>query len=656
MSTPPDGKLSSLLQAIRSAIASMQNPPHAPGNDNKSPCVGIIQDIKRPGFKDYDTLGLFHSTSAKGINDDNKLLVERLVQLLSKLPPPSTELKQLSDGFINQLWNTLDHPPASSLGDQYQYRQADGSHSNINDPQLEAANTSYARSVRPIVLQKPDLPDPGTIFDKLSTDSFLLKPLHDINIVMKDFVRTILALNRADTTWSLDPRAKEGKTVFSKGVPAGTGNFVSAEFNLLYRWHSTISPKDEKWAIAEFKRLLKGKVPETASTNDFLGALAAWHASMPSGPEARTFENLKKLPDGTFSDDDLVKTLTDSIEDISGSFGANKVSRCMRSIEVLGILQARSWNLGTLNEFREFVGLAKHATFEDINPDPEVASRLKQLYDTPDSVEMYPGIVAEKTKPPMSPGSGLCGTVTMTTAILSDAVALVRGDRFYTIDYTPKPLTNWGFNEVNCDVAIDNGHVIHKLIFRASPNHFVNNSIYAHFPLVSPWENIKILKDLGKESQYSWEKPRRRRDLTTIESYKACTHILSHPKDFKVTWGEAITFLSMRDNGMVPACEFCLSGDGIANASNRDHIQKCLYPDNWDNDINNFVAVTTDRLLDQFGSSVASQTGLHPPNVPKDTRTREVDIVRNVIALATTRFSAALWSLPMTTQESPGGA
>lgn len=472
---------------------------------------------------------------------------------------------------------------------------------------------------------------------------------------MIDYVRTILALNRADTTWSLDPRAKEGKTVFSKGVPAGVGNVVSAEFNLLYRWHSTISPRDEQWSIAEFKRLLKGKDPETVSTADILGALAGWQASMPSAPDARMFENLKRLPDGTFSDDDLVKILTESIDDVAGSFGANKVPRCMRSVECLGILQARGWNLGTLNEFREFVGLSRHVTFEDINPDPEVAFRLRQLYDSPDTVEMYPGIVAEKTKPPMSPGSGLCGTVTMTTAILSDAVGLIRGDRFYTIDYTPKLLTNWGFNEVACDTAVDGGHVIHKLIFRAFPKYLVNNSVYAHFPLVTPLENKNILRSLGKESQYSWEKPRPQHSLAVIKSYKTCTHILNNQQDFKVTWEEAINFLSSRDDGTVLASEFCLAGDGSSNASNRGHISKCLYPQHWDSDLKSFFAITTERLLYQYSGSVAPSSSHHPSHIPQDTRTRRVDIVRDVIALLTTHFSAALWSLPMKTQERPQG-
>lgn len=64
--------------------------------------------------------------------------------------------------------------------------------------------------------------------------------------------------------------------------------------------------------------------------------------------------------------------------------------------------------------------------------DPNVADQLRHLYEHPDYVEMYPGIVAESAKVPMVPGVGIAPTYTISRAILSDAVALVRGDRFYT--------------------------------------------------------------------------------------------------------------------------------------------------------------------------------------------------------------------------------
>lgn len=102
-------------------------------------------------------------------------------------------------------------------------------------------------------------------------------------------------------------------------------------------------------------------------------------------------------------------------------------------MEILGIEQARSWNLATLNEFRAFFNLTKHDTFESINSDPEVADALRHLYEGPGLVELYPGLVVEEAKPSMAPGSGLCTDHTISRTILSDAVALVRGDRFYMV-------------------------------------------------------------------------------------------------------------------------------------------------------------------------------------------------------------------------------
>ena len=62
-----------------------------------------------------------------------------------------------------------------------------------------------------------------------------------------------------------------------------------------------------------------------------------------------------------------------------------------KPVEILGIMQARKWQVGSLNEFRAFFNLKTYKTFEEINPDPYVASTLRKLYDHPDLVEMYPG-------------------------------------------------------------------------------------------------------------------------------------------------------------------------------------------------------------------------------------------------------------------------
>lgn len=120
---------------------------------------------------------------------------------------------------------------------------------------------------------------------------------------------------------------------------------------------------------------------------------------------------------------------------ILGSFGARNVPKVLKSVEILGIEQGRKWNVGSLNEFRKFFNLKPYEKFEDINSDPEVADALRHLYEHPDYVELYPGIVAEEAKEPMIPGVGIAPTYTISRAVLSDAVALVRGDRYYTVGY-----------------------------------------------------------------------------------------------------------------------------------------------------------------------------------------------------------------------------
>jgi hypothetical protein len=42
-------------------------------------------------------------------------------------------------------------------------------------------------------------------------------------------------------------------------VPVGEGNVVSIEFNLLYRWHATLSEKDTAWTETKFNEIFQGK-------------------------------------------------------------------------------------------------------------------------------------------------------------------------------------------------------------------------------------------------------------------------------------------------------------------------------------------------------------------------------------------------------------
>ena len=248
-----------------------------------------------------------------------------------------------------------------------------------------------------------------------------------VQCILKDYVRTILNLNRTNSPWDLDPRSASGKALFGQGAAEAGGNQVSAEFNLVYRWHSCVSQRDEQWTKDAFAEIFSGSQPR--DLDEFIIKISQWAQELDDDPQNRPFAKLSRTKSGSFEDDDLAAIFAASVEDPAGAYGANHVPEIFRDVEILGIIQARSWNLASLNEFRKYFNLAPHKTFEDINPDPYVAEQLKRLYDHPDFVELYPGMAIEEAKVPMAPGSGLCTTFTISRAVLSDAVALVRGDR-----------------------------------------------------------------------------------------------------------------------------------------------------------------------------------------------------------------------------------
>ena len=105
------------------------------------------------------------------------------------------------------------------------------------------------------------------------------------------------------------------------GTPRGVGNQVSCEFNLLYRFHSGVSKRDDAWTRDFFGKIFPGQDPTTIGVPQLLQGLKAFESSIPKEPEKRTFGGLKRTgADGTgaFSDDDLVKILKESIEDPAG--------------------------------------------------------------------------------------------------------------------------------------------------------------------------------------------------------------------------------------------------------------------------------------------------------------------------------------------------
>ena len=81
--------------------------------------------------------------------------------------------------------------------------------------------------------------------------------------------------------------------------------------------------------------------------------------------------------------------------------------------------------------------MSPHTTFESINVDHDIQDTLRDLYEHPDMVELYPGIFCEGNGQLMDAGTKGAGSLAMWTGIFSDAVTLVRSDRFYTVVSLP---------------------------------------------------------------------------------------------------------------------------------------------------------------------------------------------------------------------------
>jgi hypothetical protein len=142
-----------------------------------------------------------------------------------------------------------------------------------------------------------------------------------VNIILNDYVSTILGLNRTLDSWNLDPRVSGPSVYANDGTPMGIGNQVSLEFNLLYRWHAAVSARDDKWTQGFCAKVFPGKDMGKISVNEFKLGLLAWSQTIDADPAKRNIDLGTIVRDpktGMFNDQDLINLLTASTEDCAG--------------------------------------------------------------------------------------------------------------------------------------------------------------------------------------------------------------------------------------------------------------------------------------------------------------------------------------------------
>ena len=118
----------SLSAVIKAAVAPLPTKTGDGSSIEPPKATGPLKDILHMYPKDVVTLiDLAKDTVTGQPVDDKTFLMERLIQLTSELPSTSKLGNFLSDKFVQQLYDDLEHPPTTFLGEEYKYRAADGS-------------------------------------------------------------------------------------------------------------------------------------------------------------------------------------------------------------------------------------------------------------------------------------------------------------------------------------------------------------------------------------------------------------------------------------------------------------------------------------------------------------------------------------------------
>jgi prostaglandin-endoperoxide synthase 2 len=142
-------------------------------------------------------------------------------------------------------------------------------------------------------------------------------------------------------------------------------NWMSVEFDLLYRWHSM--------------------VPDAY----YYGTDGSAGGSR-MVPTTETFFNNK-----LFIDRGVAGVLDDASRQKAGEICLFNTTSSLLPIEEFGVLAGRFYKLPPYNAYRDLSQAPLVKSFEEISPEPEVQARLRDLYKTVDRVEYYPGLFAE---------------------------------------------------------------------------------------------------------------------------------------------------------------------------------------------------------------------------------------------------------------------
>jgi prostaglandin-endoperoxide synthase 2 len=205
-------------------------------------------------------------------------------------------------------------------------------------------------------------------------------------------------------------------------APWNKPNWITAEFSLLYRWHSLI-PDNINW---------NGK----------------------TYPVQATFMNNQLL---------LESGLTSAFSSFSamraGRLGAFNTSAALVGFEVKAIEQDRLYKLDSYAAYREYVSLEKPKSFSDVSKNRKVVDFLAKHYNTPDDIDFYIGLFAEDTEE-NSPLPPLIQRMVAVDAFSQALTNPLLSEHVFKVDTFSK--TGWD--------TILNTHTLRDILVRNSPD------------------------------------------------------------------------------------------------------------------------------------------------------------------------------------------
>lgn len=456
------------------------------------------------------------------------------------------------------------------------------------------------------------------------------------SVVLRDYVAAILNTPRANSEWTLDlgKEIKQGGT----RVERGTGSHVSVEFAVLYHWHAALSAADDKW----MEDVIRSVLPDLTHIDDVTiemfhkVMMTHGHALMEKEAKDWTFGGLQRGADGKFKDDQLAELIKSCTEEPAHAFGAHGTPASLRIVDILGQLQAREmFNVCTLNEFRRYLNLKPYSTFEDWCSDKETARSAELLYGHMENMELYPGLMAECTKPAM-PGSGVCPGQTSGRGILDDAVALIRGDRFLSYDFNSNTLTQWGAALLSDVTPGAYGGVFPKLLFQGLPGGYIGTSPYALLPFYTPEAANSILKGNKVLEKYDLKRPANDNAIVSVQTQEGCKKVFEDRESFIVMYQAAI-------RNCTAGHDFLIGWDEQKKHDERSSIlHKIFFEEGFEKHINEFFTTNVQKLIKK--------------NSLKGAKGRmSIDIVRDVTNITPILWLAERFALPLKTAEQPRG-